>query len=321
MEKIAVYNCREDEKQLFDEISKKYNFQIHAVQNAPYEYNIAETEGCRYVSVTSDSVLTTEVLEGFAHNGVQHIASRTIGLDHIPLKEAEKLGITVSNVSYSASSVADYAIMLMLMVYRRVKPLMLRAAGNDYRIMPGNRGQEIVDKTVGIIGTGNIGRTLARHLQGFPVRLIACDLFPSEDLKGIAEYVSMEELLRQSDIISLHVPVTQKNYHLIDQSTISKMKKGVVLINTARGALIDSDALIDGLESGQIAGAGLDVIEGDREIYYRDRGTDLVKNHEMAVLNSFSNVILLPHMAFYTDNAVYDMVENAIINCKDHRDN
>ncbi len=320
MEIIAVYNCRADEEQMFDSISKKYGFRFRPIVGAPYECNIQEAKGCSYVSVSSDAVLTRKVLEGFKANGVQHIASRSIGIDHIPLNEAKQVGITVSNITYSPSSVADYAILLMLMVCRKIKPMMQRMVANDYRIIPGIRGMELRDKTIGILGTGRIGATVAKHLRGFPVRLIAYDRFPSEEMNKIVEYVSLDELYKQSDIITIHVPATEENIHMINKDSISMMKDGVILINTARGTLIDSNALIEGLESGRVIGAGLDVVDGDREIYYRDRGTQILGHHEMAILNSFPNVLLLPHMAFFTDDAVKDMVENAVISCKCHRD-
>jgi D-lactate dehydrogenase len=204
--------------------------------------------------------------------------------------------------------------MLMLMVIRKAKSIMLRYLGQDYTLSK-NRGYDLCDMTVGIIGTGNIGSTVAKRLSGFGCRILACGVEKRDEIMNLVEYVDMERLLAESDIITLHIPATEDNYHFIDENAIEKMKTGVVVINTARGPLIDSMALIEALESGKVGGAGLDVIEGDREIYYRDYKYKVIGHREMAILNSMPNVVLMPHTAFFTEHAVSDMVENSIKSC------
>ena len=204
--------------------------------------------------------------------------------------------------------VANYTIMLMLMATRKMNQIMLRAAAQDYSL-PGKMGRDLSGCTVGVIGAGKIGRTVLRHLAGFGCRRLAYDLYPSEE-PGV-EFVPLDTLLAESDVISLHLNATPENYHLIDAAAIAKMKRGALLINTARGTLIDPEALVAGLESGQIGGAGLDVVEEETDICYYNRCGEPNANRELALLRSFPNVIVSPHTAFYTDVNVASMVESA----------
>jgi D-lactate dehydrogenase len=259
-------------------------------------------------------MITKEMLEAYKNYGIKFISTRTVGMDHIDIEYARKIGIGVGNVTYSTNGVADQAIMLMLMVLRKVKHTMLRYLGQDFTLIK-TRGYDLCDMTVGIVGTGNIGSTVAKHLSGFGCRILACGIEKRDEIMNIVEYVDPETLLAESDIITLHIPATEDNYHFIDKKAIEKMKPGVVIINTARGPLIDSMALIEALESGKVGGAGLDVIEGDREIYYRDHKYVVIGHREMAILNAMPNVILMPHTAFFTEHAVSDMVENSIKSC------
>lgn len=312
--KIAVYNCREDEMELFQKFSKQYNAEIVPITVDPNIETTVLAKGCECISITSDSMITKEMLEKYQTYGVKFISTRTVGMDHINLEYARKIGIEVDNVTYSTNGVADQAIMLMLMVIRKTKNIMIRYLGQDYTLNS-NRGYDLGDMTVGIIGTGNIGTTVAKHLSGFGCRMLAYDMHRCDEIMNLVEYVDIETLLAKSDIITLHIAATENNYHFIDQKAIEKMKSGVVIINTARGSLIDSIALIEALECGKVGGAGLDVIEGDREIYYRDHKYEVMGHREMAILNAMPNVILMPHTAFFTEHAVSDMVENSIKSC------
>ena len=244
--------------------------------------------------------------------GVKCIATRTIGYDHIDVDYAKSLGMGVIHISYSPNSVADYAIMMMLMGLRRMPHIMERANIQDYTLK-GKIGRELPDCTVGIIGTGRIGRTVIRHLSGFGCKMLAYDLYENEEVKQYAEYTDLDTLLKNSDVITLHAPATDDNYHMIDASAIEKMKQDVVLINCARGALIDTDALIDGIESGKVGFAGLDVVEHESGLYYFNRMGEPLHNPKLAILRSYSNVLVSPHTAFYTEEAVANMAENSII--------
>lgn len=216
----------------------------------------------------------------------------------------------ISHSWYPPAGVADYAIMLMLMCNRKVGQILRRADAQDYSLN-GKMGRDITRMTVGVIGTGNIGRTVLRHLSGFGCKLLAYDLYPSDEARQYAEYVDLDTLYKSCDIITLHTNATAANRHMIDANAIAKMKNGVVLINTARGTLIDPEALINGLESGKIGAAGLDVVENENGLFYFNHMGDALQNRELAMLRSFPNVIFTPHTAFYTDVNVASMVESA----------
>lgn len=314
MIKVAVYNYREDEIEFFDKFSRKFGLEIVKIDDVPVMETMDLAKGCDCICITTNTMITREMIDRLHELGIVYITTRTIGYEHIDVAYARSVGIEVGNVAYSPNSVADYAIMMMLMVLRKAKNIMYRHLGQDYA-MYGNRGRDITDQTVGIIGTGKIGQTVAKHLSGFGCKILAYDIFEKEELKQYVTYVSLDQLYEESDIITLHVPADQNNIHMIRESSIRKMKDGVILINTARGALIRSEDLIAALESGKVWGAGLDVVDGDREIYYRDQKYVTLSHRELAILNGMPNVLMLPHMAFFTDQAVSDMVEYSLESC------
>ena len=273
--------------------------------------NLELAKGYDVVNVIT-TVFDQPMLKKLHDMGVKCIATRTIGYDHIDVDYAKSLGMGVIHISYSPNSVADYAIMMMLMGLRRMPHIMERANIQDYTLK-GKIGRELPDCTVGIIGTGRIGRTVIRHLSGFGCKMLAYDLYENEEVKQYAEYTDLDILLKNSDVITLHAPATDDNYHMIDASAIEKMKQDVVIINCARGALIDTDALIDGIESGKVGFAGLDVVEHESGLYYFNRMGEPLHNPKLAILRSYSNVLVSPHTAFYTEEAVANMAENSII--------
>lgn len=226
----------------------------------------------------------------------------------------------VSNVTYSTGSVADYTVMLILMSLRRMKSIIKRAEGMDYSL-PGNIGKEIKDLTVGVVGTGKIGTHVLRNLSGFGCRLIASDPFENPEAAALARYVPLEELFERSDVITFHTPATEGTFHLVNAQSMKKMKDGVVIINTARGSIIDTPAFIDALEEGKIGAAALDVIENELGIFYGDYKYKNIAHREMSILKDLPNVLMLPHMAFYTENAISDMVEHSIVHILEHDGN
>lgn len=247
------------------------------------------------------------MLEKFRSLGIKYITTRSIGFDHVDLSAAKELGMRVSNVSYTPNGVANYAIMLMMMSLRRMPYIMKSAEVQDYSLR-NKLGTDISECTVGVIGTGRIGATTIKHLSGFGCRMIAYDLYPNDEVRKYADYVDLNTLYRQSDVITLHAPANASNHHLVCKESIEKMKNGVCIVNTARGALIDTDALIEGLRSGKVGSAALDVMEHENGLYYYNRMYDIIDNPRMAILRSFPNVILSPHTAFYTDEDVESMV-------------
>lgn len=309
--KIFAYALREfDEKYFFDKFSKEFDCEYGYTTEYPSPENVELAKGYDAISCTPCD-LNKDMVSRFYEVGIRYIATRSIGYDHIDLIRAKELGIGVANVSYAPETVADYAIMLILMCCRKIYPILERAKVQDYTLK-GKMGKDLCDCTVGVIGTGQIGRTVLKHLSSFGCRLIAYDLYPNEETAQIADYVTLDELYAQSDIITLHTPGSSKNYHMLDQQAFSKMKDGVIIINTARGTLIDTDALIAALTSGRVGHAALDVLEYEDGLYYINRVGDVIDNPSMAILRSFPNVILSPHTAFYTEKVVRDMAYKSI---------
>lgn len=314
--KVTVYNCREfDEKELFEKYGEKFGIELILCPDAPNQENAVLAKGSRCIDILT-SQMPKELLQVFADYGVQYITTRTIGYDHIDVKAAKALGMTVANAPYGPCGVADYTVMLILMTIRKMKRILERTNIQDYSLK-GIQGRELKDLTVGVIGTGRIGRTVLKNLSGFGCRLLAYDLYENQEVKASGvPYVALEELWRQADVISLHTPLTEENYHMIDEKAISQMKDGVMIINTARGGLIDSEALISGIESGKIGGAGLDVVENEFGLYYYDHKSDILNNRELAVLRGFPNVTVSHHMAFYTDDCVETVVRDSLLGCQ-----
>lgn len=304
--KIFAYCLREfDEKPFWDQLTNEFDAEYAYTTDYPSPENVYLAEGYDAISATPCN-LDADMLERFYAVGVRYIATRSIGVDHIDLKKAKELGMGVCHVSYAPQTVADYSIMLMLMCCRNICHILDRAKIQDYTLK-GKMGKDISDCTVGIIGTGQIGRTVIKHLSGFGCKMLAYDIYPNEEVKQYAEYVPLETIYKECDIITLHTPATADNYHFINERAFEQMKRGVILINTARGTLIDADALINAVESGKVGHAALDVLEHEDGLYYINRMNDPIENRHMALLKSFPNVILSPHTAFYTEKVVWDM--------------
>lgn len=309
--KIFFYALREyDEQKYVEKFAKQYAFEYGFTSAYPSMDNVQLAKGYDAISIITNPMYP-EILKAFHDVGVRYISTRSIGYEHIDVDYAHSLGMRVSHVVYSPNSVANYTIMLILMACRNMPWIMKKADCQDYSLK-GKVGKELSTSTVGVIGTGNIGRTVVKHLSGFGCRILAYSLYEDEEVKKYAEYVSLDELIKQSDIITLHVPGNAENTHLIDAAAFEKMKDGVIIVNTARGLIIDTQALIAALKSEKVGFAALDTFEGEAGLYYLNKETQRLDNDNMALLKSFPNVILSPHMAFYTEQAVSDMVENSI---------
>ncbi len=309
--KVLVYTYRKDEEEFFQKFAPAYDLEIVTTECSPTLETCDLAAGCDALSIITETPITAEMMKRYKELGIRFISTRTIGYEHMDQTAAAKEDIALANVSYAPSSVADYAIMLMFMVLRKVKDIVNRSIGQDYSLQ-GHRGKELPYQTIGIIGTGRIGATVAKHLSGFGCKIYAYDKYPNKELESLVEYTDLDTLYANSDVITLHVPSTPENENMINRESIAKMKDGVTIINTARGDLIQTDDLIDALESGKLYGAALDVIDGDRLIYYRDQKMTTPLHRQMAILNAMPNVILMPHTAFYTDKAVSDMVEHSL---------
>lgn len=308
--KIFVYNMRDEELPYFEESCKKYNIEFDWTSETPTLDNAHLAEGCDAIDI-----ITTEIdrnrLELFKKCGVKLVMTRTVGTDHIDKVTAAELGIGVGHINYAPEAVADYTIMLMLMCCRKMKYIGMRASAQDFGLK-GRLGKDIHNMTIGIIGTGDIGETIVRHLSGFGCKILAYSRTEKSTVSKCARYVSMDELIRESDIISLHVSGSKETEHIIGEKEFSMMKDGVIFINTARGMLVDTRAMIEAIESGKIGAAGIDVVENEIGMYYYDHKDNILKNRESAILKSYPNVIFTPHMAFYTEAAIHDMVCNSV---------
>jgi D-lactate dehydrogenase len=266
-------------------------------------------QGYEAISIVSTPMPGTLIAE-FHRLGVKMISTRTVGYDHVDLETAKKLGVHVSNATYSPDCVADYTVMLMLMALRKMKRILQRADIHDFSL-PGTIGKELHNCTVGVLGAGKIGRRVIQDLSGFGCEILAYGHHPDESL----HFVSLEEILTQSDILTFHMPLGQDNYHMIGEKEIARMKDGVVIINTARGGLIDTEALISGLESGKIGAAALDVVENEGGLFHFDKKSQQIAHRQLSILKDMPNVIFSPHMAFYTQEAIGDMVGHSVESC------
>ena len=309
---ITIYGCGHDEAALFEEMALRVGA-VPTVTAAPLsEATIALAVGNRCISVGHKTPITRSTLLALSQAGVRYLSTRSVGCNHIDMDYAESVGICVEPVSYSPDSVAEYTLMLMLMALRNARALMGRVEVHDYRL--NGRGKELRDLTIGVIGTGRIGAAAVDRLRGFGCRILAYDNRPAAS----ADYVALGELLNRSDVVSLHTPLTADTHHLLDQRRIEQMKDGAFIVNTARGALVDTDALIRALESGKLGGAALDVVEGEDGIFYDDCRTRLIDNNLLLRLHRLPNVLISPHTAYYTDHALRDIVEGSITNCLKH---
>jgi D-lactate dehydrogenase len=250
-----------------------------------------------------------EMLDAFNQIGVRFFLTRSIGYDHIDIKRAQELGLKASRVSYPPEAVADYTLMLILMALRRMPFIMEQSRVQNFTLF-GKAGRSIGECCVGVVGTGMIGQKVIKYLSSFGCKILAYDPYPKELTD--CSYVDLETLFKECDVITLHAPSTNDNYHLLNQESFALMKKGVVIINTARGNLIDTEALIEAILNQKVAAAALDVLEDEKNLYYINRSGDCINNRQMAILRSFPNVILTPHTAFYTETTVENMAQNTV---------
>ena len=313
--KILVYSFRDfDEKEAFDQLCAQAGFEYVTCPDYPSVENAVLAKGCDAVSIIVCD-MNEALLTALAAQGVRYICTRSIGTEHFDMEAVRRLGLRVAGAAYSPDSVANYAIMLMLMACRRFPYVLERARLQDFSLR-GKRGRELSRMTVGVIGLGRIGRTVLAHLSGFGCRLLGYDPMPAPAAQGLCEQVDLETIYRECDVISLHCPATKDNHHMIDGEALLAMKPGVILVNTARGGLIDTMALIDALESGQVGAAALDVIENEYGLYYINHTGEAMNNRELALLSSFPNVIVAPHTAFYTDVSIRDMARCTVEACQ-----
>ena len=309
--KIYLYEVREDERDEITRQAERLGVKVSVSGDVPTLENAGRVAYCDGVSVLGQGTIDKTLLEKYASLGVRYLSTRTVGYDHIDLQAARQAGIAVCNADYPPDGVADFTVMLMLMCLRQYKQAMWRGMVNDFSLQ-GLQGRDMSSLTVGVLGTGRVGTQVLRELSGFGCRLLAWNRRVTEPAARYAEFVDFDTLLRESDVISLHLPLTPETEHIIDRDAIARMKDGVVLVNCARGELTDIEALVEGIETLKIGALGMDTIEGETGIVHRDLRTDILANRNVFYLHQFRNVIMTQHMAFYTREAVASMVRCGI---------
>lgn len=284
---------------------------------------ICKAEGSQAISVFTNDDVSDVILDKAFALGIRFIATRSAGHDHINLSKAESLGIAVANVpDYSPYSIAEHAIALMLSLNRKLIKADQKVKNYNF-LLDDLIGFDLHGKTVGIIGTGKIGGIVSKILNGFGCNIVAYDLFPNEDYvrKYGVKYVDLDTLYAASDIITLHCPSNKHTKHLISDEAIKKMKKGVMIINTGRGAVIDTKALIKGLEDGKIGYAGLDVYENEKGLFFYNHENKIMTDELFARLLSFKNVLVTGHQAFLTVEALKNIADATVYNLKSFSEN
>lgn len=313
--KILFYDTKKYDKESFDKILPKYeDVEIEYADSDISVETARYAKGFNAICAFVSSDLSRKVLEVLAENGIKLILMRCAGFNNIDLEAAKELGIIILRVpGYSPEAVAEHAMALALASNRHIHKGYIKVRENNFSLV-GLTGLNFHNKTAGIIGTGKIGAAMCRICQGFGMKVIAYDVYQNPDLDFV-KYVELDELLAESDLISLHCPLTDDTYHIINADTIEKMKDEVVLVNTSRGALIDTKDLIMGIRAHKFHSVGLDVYEEETENVFENREDVILQTSITSRLLSFPNVIVTSHQAFLTEEALeaisYTTLENA----------
>lgn len=318
--KIAFFGAKPYDIASFDKVNEKYNYDIRYYKGHLNPNNVVLTQGVDAVCIFVNDTADATVIDAMVDNGVKLLALRCAGFNNVDLKAAKGKLPVVRVPAYSPYAVAEYSLALMLSLNRKIHRAYWRTRDGNFSLN-GLMGFDMHGKTIGIIGTGKIAKILIRMLKGFGMRILAYDLYPDgkfAEEEGFS-YVSLDELYRESDIISLHCPLTDQTKYMINKDSISKMKDGVMIINTGRGQLINTNDLIEGLKEKKIAAAGLDVYEEEGEYFYEDKSDKIIDDDVLARLLSFNNVIVTSHQAFFTREALHNIAETTLQNIDDFR--
>lgn len=309
--KIAFYSTKPYDRIWFEPLAKEYGFSLHFMEVPCNEETIFMAAGYDAICIFVNDYVNKQMIEKLYEMKVKAILLRSAGYNHVDIKAAEDKIAVLRVPSYSPEAVAEYAAALLLSVNRFTHKAYGRTRDFNMNIN-GLMGRDLNNKIAGVVGTGKIGQAMIRILEGFGMSILAYDPYP---VKGLdVEYVSLEELMKKADVISLHCPLTKETKHIINKKTIAKMKDNVYLINTSRGALIDTEALIEGLLSKKFAGVGLDVYEEEEGVFYEDRSNDIMEDELLARLTTFPNVIITSHMGFFTREAMQSIAIETLEN-------
>lgn len=313
--KLAVYSTKQYDRKYLAQVNERYGFTVEYFDFLLSESTAKTAVGFDAVCIFVNDDGSRAVLEELAELGVKVIALRCAGFNNVDLKAAAELGLQVVRVpAYSPEAVGEHTIGMMMTLNRRIHRAYQRTRDANFSL-EGLIGFNMHGKTAGVIGTGKIGLATLRILKGFGMRLLVSDPYPSAAALELgAEYVDVATLFRESDVISLHCPLTEDNYHLLNEAAFSQMKDGVMIINTSRGALIDSQAAIDALKQQKIGSLGMDVYENERDLFFEDKSNDVIQDDVFRRLSACHNVLFTGHQAFLTAEALIAISETTLNN-------
>lgn len=315
MKRICFFDTKPYDKLYFDEFAKKYEFEMVYCESKLNEKSVVLAKGCDAVVAFVNDSVNAGVIRALEEMEISIVAMRCAGYNNVDFKEAYGRVHIVRVPAYSPYAVAEFTMGMFLMLNRKFHRAYNRIREYNFSLS-GLLGTDFYGKTVGVVGTGKIGQVFMDICLGFGMQVLAYDPYPSER-EGI-RYVTFEELCRNSDMISLHCPLTKESYHIVDKEAIQNMKDGVVIVNTSRGALIDASALIEALKSGKVGAAGLDVYEEEGDFFYEDYSGEVMPDDELARLISMPNVLLTSHQAFLTEEALKNIAETTTENLRQY---
>lgn len=309
--KIAFFSTKPYDKIWFEPMGKDYGFEIHFYEVPFSEETIYLAKNYDAICVFVNDYITAKMIDALYEMKIKAILLRSAGFNHVDVKAAEDKILVLRVPSYSPEAVAEFAMGMILTVNRHIHRAYNRT--RDFNMsLNGLMGVDLYHKTAGIIGTGKIGQAMIRICNGFGMQVLAYDPYPNNKLE--AEYVELKDLFEKSDFISLHCPLTSGTKHIINENSIKMMKDGVYLVNTSRGSLIDTDALINGLVEGKFGGVGLDVYEEEEGIFYEDKSNEIMQDEKLARLMTFPNVLITSHMGFFTREAMQSIAIETLEN-------
>lgn len=320
MTKIVCYGVRDTEVPYFHKLNEDFGYELKLVTLGLNHENVKEALGADAVMVRGNCMADRQNLELLKENGLKYLLTRTVGFDHVDLDAAKELDIPVARVpGYSPNAIGELAVSLAMMLLRHTAYTVDRTKDKNFVVDPFMFSKEIRNCTVGILGAGKIGLTTAKLFKGLGAKVIAYDIFQSDAAKEVVEFKSFDEVIAESDIISVHMPyIKGSNYHIINDEFINKMKDGAILVNAARGELQDLDAIVRGLETGKLGGFGTDVLEGEKGIFFNDLSGKSLENESLEKLvNLYPKALITPHVGSYTDEALENMVSISYQNLKE----
>ncbi len=318
MVKIAFFDTKEYDKKLFDEYNKEYGYQITYLESRLNKETAPLANGFDAICIFVNDVVDEETIKILKRGGVKLIALRCAGFNNIDIQHLDDEIKVVRVPAYSPYAVAEHAVALLLSIDRKIYKAYQRTKKYNFTLN-GLLGFDIHGKTVGVIGTGKIGKCFINIMKGFGANVLAYDVYQDKEAESKIgfKYVELDELYKNADIISLHCPLTEENNKMINENSISKMKDGVIIINTSRGKLIDTDSLIKKLEEGNIGGVGLDVYEDEEEFFLNDMSNSFIRDKDLSILLSMPNVVITSHQAFFTKEALNKIASDTCENIKD----